>query len=56
MNLGVEEKDTLREQVLPKPSGICRKSTFMDPKDYKADVAEDKLLSLGLAPALGFTD
>jgi hypothetical protein len=40
VNLGVEEKNALGEQVLPKPFGKCWKSSFMDPENYKATMAQ----------------
>ena len=52
----VQNNDRLRKDILPEPSSISRESPFMDPEDHKANVAEDKILGLGLATALGLTD
>ena len=56
MDLFVEEKDALREQILPEPFGISRKGALVDPEDHKANVPEDKILGLGFAATLGLSD
>jgi hypothetical protein len=55
-DLIVEEKDALGKNVLPKSSRICRKSSFVDSENYKADMAQYELLGLSFAATFGFPD
>jgi hypothetical protein len=52
----VEEKDSLGEQVLPKPFGIGRKSTLVDPEDHEPDMTKHELLGFRLTAPLGQPD
>ena len=52
----VEEKDSLGEQVLPKPFGVRRKGALVDPEDHEPDMTEYDLLCFRLTTPLGKPD
>ena len=55
LDLGVENKNGLRENVLTKTFNVLRKCSLVDPENYKADMAQNKLVGFVL-PLLSFAD
>lgn len=56
MNLVVEEKDTLGEQIFTEAFSIGRKGSLVDPEDHEPDMPEYQLLGFRLTASLGYSD
>ena len=56
LNPLVQNGDRLRKNILSEPPGIRRESSFVDPEDYKTNVAENEFLGLNLAASLGLSN